>query len=91
MDNHSVICGAYPADTGRMVCPECEKPNKAKLKPCLFCGSNAISIRDYDPFDGYQGNLTVYRVWCRNCGAQVEQKDVMDAIRVWNRRAEDGK
>ena len=26
MDNHCVICGAYLADTGRMVCHKCEKP-----------------------------------------------------------------
>ena len=24
MDNHCCICGAYLADTGRMVCPSCE-------------------------------------------------------------------
>ena len=27
MDNHCAICGAYLADTGRMVCPNCEKPS----------------------------------------------------------------
>lgn len=61
----------------------------AELKPCPFCGGKNISIRIYDPFDGYQGNLSVHRVWCRNCWAQNERKDVMDAIEAWNRRAHD--
>ena len=26
MDNHCCICGAYLADTSRMICPNCEKP-----------------------------------------------------------------
>ena len=25
MDNHCCICGAYLADTGRMICEKCEK------------------------------------------------------------------
>lgn len=28
MDNHCVMCGAYLADTGRMVCEKCEKGEK---------------------------------------------------------------
>ena len=59
-----------------------------KLKPCPFCGGKDISIKPYDPFDGMQGNLTVHRVWCRKCGAQVEQKEVLNAIEYWNRRAD---
>ena len=31
MDNHCVICGAYLADTSRMVCPECEKDTQAVM------------------------------------------------------------
>jgi hypothetical protein len=26
MDNHCCICGAYLADTSRMICSNCEKP-----------------------------------------------------------------
>ena len=37
MDNHCVVCGAYLADTGRMVCEKCEKPKKAKRKTCGDC------------------------------------------------------
>ena len=63
----------------------------AELKPCPFCGSKSVRIYAYDPFDGYQGNLTVHRVHCTECGAHVQQDKVMDAIEAWNRRAEDGK
>ena len=38
MDNHCAICGRYLADTGRMVCPKCEKPEKVMPKhPCQGC------------------------------------------------------
>lgn len=60
----------------------------AELKPCPFCGGEKISVREYDPFDGYQGALSVYRVWCRNCGAQIEQKKKAEASEAWNRRTE---
>ena len=30
MDSHCVVCGAYLADTSRMICPECEKPSMTK-------------------------------------------------------------
>jgi hypothetical protein len=31
MDNHCCLCGAYLADTSRMICYECEKPKKLEL------------------------------------------------------------
>ena len=58
-----------------------------ELKPCPFCGNYNVGICIYDPFDGYQGDCSVHRVWCRGCRAQVEQKKVLDAIAAWNRRA----
>ena len=33
MDNHCVMCGAYLADTGRMVCEKCEKGEQNMAKP----------------------------------------------------------
>lgn len=39
MDNHCCICGAYLADTGRMVCPRCD----IGAKPILSA-ENAIEI-----------------------------------------------
>ena len=38
MDNHCVICGAYLADTGRMICEKCENLRQADVKPCPRCG-----------------------------------------------------
>ena len=32
MDNHCCMCGVYLADTGRMICPECEKPKATSEK-----------------------------------------------------------
>lgn len=68
-----------------------ENEKQTGLKPCPFCGGKKIRIYAYDPFDGYQGNLTVHRVHCTMCGVQVQRDKVMDAIEAWNRRAEDGK
>ncbi len=32
MDNHCCICGSYLTDTGRMVCPSCEKKSGKGVK-----------------------------------------------------------
>lgn len=81
MDNHCVMCGAYLADTGRMVCEKCEKP-KTELKPCPFCGE-----KPYTYTDGW-------RVWwgvkCPDCSCIIgEYRTEKEAIEEWNRRAED--
>lgn len=60
------------------------------LKPCPFCGGTDLICMRYDPFDGYQGNLTQHVVRCNGCGAEIERKDRLDVIRAWNRRASDG-
>lgn len=57
------------------------------LKPCPFCGCKSVSVVYYDPYDGYQGNLGVYRVLCHNCHAQIERDTKIKAIVQWNRRA----
>lgn len=59
---------------------------KIYLAACPFCAGLAKKI-DYDPYDGYQGNNTVYRVRCCNCGAEVRANSRDEAIRKWNRRA----
>lgn len=52
-----------------------------QLKPCPFCGGNA-RIYVYDPFDGYQGNLTTYRVECTKCRANIKNsKKIMQLKR----------
>lgn len=58
-----------------------------KLKPCPFCGGKA-DIMFYKPFDGYQGEPTICRIWCLNCRSQIEGRNFIKAIEAWNRRAE---
>ena len=58
-----------------------------ELKKCPFCGGEA-NIESYDPYDGYQGNFTVWRVQCYQCRALIQRKTREKAIADWNRRAE---
>lgn len=37
MDNRCVICGAYLADTGRMICEKCENLRQTDVKTCPRC------------------------------------------------------
>ena len=60
-----------------------------KLKPCPFCGGKARIIA-FDPFDGYQGRCTVYKVGCTKCFASINDPDEDKAIEAWNRRVSIG-
>ena len=60
----------------------------AELKPCPFCGGNAMVIANQ-----YRHGQTAYCVKCNNNDCQVipvtyEHCELEDAIEVWNRRAE---
>ena len=48
MDNHCVVCGAYLADTGRMVCEKCEateaKADQGKVRPTLVPASLVLAV-----------------------------------------------
>ena len=63
----------------------------ADLKPCPFCGDKVINIYAYDPYNGYQGDCSIYKIMCNRCGAQVQHRKVMEVIKAWNSRVEDGK
>ena len=55
-----------------------------ELKPCPFCGEGAITKNIMSRSRWY--------VVCENCGARTDQKlERNDAIRLWNRRADNGK
>ena len=56
-----------------------------KLKSCPFCGGKA-RLFDYDPFDGYQGDLRKYKVKCTMCEANIERHTLDGVMKVWNRR-----
>lgn len=60
---------------------------RTELKPCPFCGGNPI-FYSYDPFDGYQGNLTKYAVACVKCTARINANTEEKAKAMWNRRAD---
>lgn len=60
---------------------------ETELKPCPFCGGNPMSY-SYDPFDGYQGNLTKYAVRCLRCTAKISAATKEKAHEMWNRRAD---
>ncbi len=62
-----------------------------KLKPCPFCGSESIDMYCYDPYDGYQGNLSRWEICCMSCEVKLERVKREDAVNAWNRRANDGK
>lgn len=57
-----------------------------ELKPCPFCGGIPM-FYSYDPFDGYQGNLTKYAVRCLKCTARINAPTEEKAKEMWNRRA----
>lgn len=44
MDSHCVMCGAYLADTSRMVCEKCEKPKTANEGLTLGRLGNAMLV-----------------------------------------------
>ena len=55
------------------------------ILPCPCCGNDAQKS-SYDPYDGYQGNCTVYRVKCKKCGLRVEGNTLEECIKKWNAR-----
>lgn len=47
-----------------------------ELKPCPFCGSDDMNVTVTDIF---------HAVWCRDCGALVDN-DEEDVAKLWNTR-----
>ena len=43
-----------------------------ELKKCPFSGGEA-NIESYDPYDGYQGDCTVWRVKCLECKIIIQR------------------
>lgn len=54
-----------------------------KLKPCPFCGGNAVETRTDD-------NGTSWYIFCNDCGLSAGYSMTEeDLIGAWNRRAQD--
>lgn len=63
-----------------------------QLKPCPFCGSDKIMVRDNSGYFGAKEKE--YYIVCRKCGTFFGNKNVYGSrertIRAWNRRARYG-
>lgn len=54
-----------------------------ELKPCPFCGNDAVLYEDYE------GGWVIE---CKRCFVQIWRKNSKKAaIKAWNRRAKNGK
>ncbi len=63
-----------------------------ELKPCPFCGGEAIVSFDPDGTKDTKGRKWAYTVLCNNCCATSGLCWSNDmAMAAWNRRANDGK
>jgi hypothetical protein len=69
---------------------ESEKEKRStKAKNCPLCGSGEIHVEAYDPFDGYQGSFSMWRISCRECGCNVVGTSRKDVGEKWNKRAKE--
>ena len=61
----------------------------AELKPCPFCGENAILLTVSETF----GLPLLFFVACCRCGVETKRtyRTKKEAISAWNRRAEGDK
>lgn len=89
MDNHCCLCGAYLADTGRMVCPKCEKRKCNKKKTRLkSCGCDMFIPFGFGTW--FIGIPLYHTVMCVSCQKKARGRTLEKAIEVWNRRAGNG-
>lgn len=69
-----------------------------KLKPCPFCGSKYIEIKDNKEFEEFvkkengviDKNEYIYEIWCNYCNARIECYEAgtkKETIDWWNKRA----
>ena len=56
-----------------------------KLKPCPFCGGEPFKY-----FSGSVSNGTFLEIICKKCKCQTGRFHEVEAIKAWNRRANNG-
>ena len=58
--------------------------NELTLKPCPFCGGEAILVKDFSSFKDWT------YVRCKECGAATSVSgNAYKAIELWNKRVEE--
>lgn len=60
--------------------------NEQKLKPCPFCGGEAIIIHEAFRKNIYGVDVIGTAIGCDNCNAQMFYRDKEEAIEAWNKR-----
>ncbi len=91
MSHYILICKitqdyCYNNDYGN--CDNCDiaKNNNTYLKPCPFCGGEAIiQVKDWD------NKVDGYKVACSSCGIMQENyvTEKINAVTAWNKRVGD--
>ena len=59
------------------------------LKPCPFCGGEAIIVYSAKRKDFYGRDIEGTAIACDNCNATIFFRSRRLAIEAWNRRAKD--
>ena len=50
-----------------------------ELKPCPFCGSSKVDVRQ-------EFSCTPYQALCEDCGAELWRDSFAEAVKAWNTR-----
>ena len=50
---------------------------------CPIC-NGFVTVTCFDPYDGYHGDLSIYRVGCKECKIFAEDSEQLIAERKWN-------
>lgn len=60
--------------------------NKTSLKPCPFCGSEAVRVRSLDRVDPRTERGTRYIACRKGCVVSFTNMTEREAVEAWNRR-----